>query len=77
MTDLPLSQSQPVNGAGKIGAGFARLIALFRDVCGALAQATTWNAQRRAIRRAPEEILMARARREQARRAVDRLMLLR
>ena len=77
MTDLPVSHSQSVNSTGKFAAAFARLIALFRTACGALAQATARNAQRRAMRRAPEEILMAQARREEARRAVDRLLLLR
>ena len=77
MTDLPISHSQSVNSAGKMAAAFARWIALFRTACGALAQATARHAQRRAMRRAPEEILMAQARREEARRAVDRLLLLR
>ena len=77
MTDLPISHLQPVNSAGKIALAFARLIALFRAACGALTQATAWNAQRRATRRAPEEILMAQARREDARRAVDRLLQMR
>ena len=77
MTDLPISQSQSANSTGKIAAAFARLIALFRTACGALAQATARNAQRRAMRRAPDEILAAHARREEARRAVDKLLLLR
>ena len=75
MTDLPISHSQTVNCAEKIARTFARLIALFRKACGALAQATARKAERRAMRRAPEEILMAQARREEARRAVDRLLL--
>lgn len=77
MTDLPISQSQSANSAEKIAPTFARLNALFRIACGALAQAAARNAQRRAIGRAPDEILMAHARREEARRAVDKLMLLR
>lgn len=77
MTDLPFSYSQPLNSAGKIGAAGARLFAMIRNACGALVQATARNAQRRAMRRAPEEILMAQARREEARRAVDRLLQLR
>ena len=77
MTDLPISQSQSANSTGKIAAAFARRIALFRTACGALAQATARNAQRRAMRRAPDEILAAHARREEARRAVDKLLLLR
>lgn len=74
MTDLPISHSASVNSAEKIAPAFARLIALFRTACGALAQAAARNAQRRAMRRAPEEILAAQARREEARRAVDRLL---
>ena len=74
MTDLPISHSHAANRAGKIAPAFARLIALFRTACGAIAQANARNAQRRALRRAPEEILAAQARREEARRAVDRLL---
>ncbi|TGD41618.1 hypothetical protein EEB11_17855 [Pseudotabrizicola sediminis] len=74
MTDLPISQLQPVTSAGKIAPTLARLTALFRTACSALAQAVARNAQRRAMRRAPEEILAAQARREEARRAVDRLL---
>lgn len=77
MTDLPISHSASANSIGKIAAAFARLTALFRTACGALAQATARSAQRRAMRRAPEEILMAQARREEARRAADRLLQLR
>jgi hypothetical protein len=77
MTDLPISQSQPANGTAKVAAAVAGLIALFRTTSSALAQATARNAQRKAMRRAPEEILAAQARREEARRAVDRLWLLR
>ena len=77
MTDLPISHSPSANRTGKLAAAFAGLSALFRSACGALAQATARNAQRRATRRAPEEILMAHARREEARRAVDKLLLLR
>ena len=75
MTDLPISHSPSANSAGKIAAGFARLLAMFRTALAARAQAKARNAQRRAMRRAPEEILMAQARREDARRAVDRLLL--
>ncbi len=75
MTDLPISNSQSANSAGKTAVAFAELIALFWTACGALTQATARNAQRRAMRRAPEEILAAQARREEARRAVDRLLL--
>ena len=75
MTNLPISQSQSVTSTGKIAAAFARLIALFRTACGALAQAAARNAHRRALRRMPDEILAARARREEARRATDRLWL--
>ena len=77
MTDFPISHLQSVNSTAKIAAAFAPMIALFRTACGALAQATARNAQRRAMRLAPEEILMAQARREEARRAVDRLLQLR
>ncbi len=76
MTDLPIGHSQSVNGTGKIAAAVERLIALFHVVSGAVAQAAARRAQCRAARRAPEEILMAHARREEARRAVDRLLLL-
>lgn len=75
MTDLPISLSQSVHSAGKTAAAFARLTALFRTAQGALAQATAGNAGRRATRRAPGEILAAQARREEARRATDRLWL--
>jgi hypothetical protein len=74
MTDFPISHSQPLNSAGKIAAAFAGLIALFRTIGGTLAHAAARNAQRRAMRRAPDEILAAQARREEARRAVDRLL---
>ncbi|MBA3910961.1 MAG: hypothetical protein C0524_14080 [Rhodobacter sp.] len=74
MTDLPISHSQATNSAGRIAAVFATLIAQFRTACGALGQATMLHFRRRAMRRAPEEILMAQARREEARRAVDRLL---
>lgn len=77
MTDLPISHSQSANSTGKIVPAFARLIGLFRTACGALAEASARSAQRRALRRAPEEILAARARREEARRAVDRLLQMR
>ena len=77
MTDLPISHSASANSAGKIVPAIARLIAMFRTACGALAQANARNAQRRAMHRAPEEILAAYARREEARRAVDKLLLLR
>ena len=77
MTDLPISHSASANSAGRIAAAFARLIALYGAACGALAKATARNAQRRAMRRAPEEILAAQARREEARRAVDRLLQMR
>ena len=77
MTDLPIIHSRSANSAGKIAAAFARLIALFRTACGALAQATARNAQRRVMRRLPDAILMAHVRREEARHAVDRLLLLR
>ncbi|MGL4439713.1 MAG: hypothetical protein ACRCUE_10585, partial [Bosea sp. (in: a-proteobacteria)] len=74
MTDISISHSRPVNNAGKIAEGFSRLIALFRVASGAMAKATARNAERRAMRRAPEEILAAQARREEARRTVDRLL---
>jgi hypothetical protein len=77
MTDLPISHSQSVNSAGKIALAFTQVIALFRTACGAVAKATSRNTQRRALRRAPEEILAAQARREEARRALDRLLQLR
>jgi hypothetical protein len=77
MTDFPIGHSQSVNSAGKIAAAFARLIGLFQTACGALAQAVARNAHRRAMRRTSEEVLMAQARREEARRAVDRLMMMR
>jgi hypothetical protein len=50
------------------------MIALFRTACGTLAQATAGNTERKAMRRTPEDILTARTRREEARRAVDRLL---
>jgi hypothetical protein len=74
MSDLPISHSQSVTSGEKIAPAFARLIALFRTASSALAQSTARNAQRRALRHAPEEILAAQARREEARRAVDRLL---
>jgi hypothetical protein len=77
MTDLPISHSQSANRTGRFAAAFTRLIALFQVASGCLAQATARHAQRRAMRRAPEEILAAQARREEARRAVDRLLQLR
>jgi uncharacterized membrane protein len=70
MSDLPLIQSPSAPTAGKIAALLAQLIALIQT-------ATADHAHRRAARRAPEEILAAQARREDARRAVDRLLLLR
>ena len=77
MTDLPISHSASVNSAEKIAPAFARLIALFRIASGALAQASARNAHRRALRRMPDEILAAQVRREEARRAVDKLLLMR
>jgi hypothetical protein len=74
MTDFPISHSQPANSAEKIAAAGAGLIALFRAARGALAEAAARNTQRRVMRPAPEEILMAQALREEARRAVDRLL---
>jgi hypothetical protein len=74
MTDLPISHSKVAFNTGKIAAAFARLITPLRTACGALIEAAAANAQSRAIRRAPEEILAAQARREEARRAVDRLL---
>jgi len=74
MTDLPINYSASANSTGKTAAAFARLIALFRIACDAVVQASARNADRRAMRRAPEEILAAQARREEARRAVDRLL---
>ena len=75
MTDLPISHSNAANRAGKNAAAFARLIALFRTASGALAQASARNAHGRTLRRMPDEILAAQARREEARRAVDQLWL--
>jgi hypothetical protein len=75
MTDLPISHLPSANGTGKTAPAFARLSALFRAAFGALGQAIARNAQRKAMGRAPEEILAAQARREEARRAVDRLLL--
>ena len=77
MTDLPISHSPSANSAGKIAAAFAPFIAVFRTTCDALAQAAARNAHRRALRRMPDEILAAHARREEARRAVDKLLLMR
>lgn len=77
MTDLPISHSASASSTGKIAPAFARLTALFRTACSAVAQATARNTERRVMRRAPEEILAAQARREEARRAVDRLLQMR
>ena len=76
MTDLPISHLQSVTSAGKNAPAFAWLITLFRDARSAVAQAKARNAHRRALRRMPDEILAAHARREEARRAVDKLLLL-
>lgn len=70
MSDLPLIQSPSAPTAGKIAALLAQLVALIQT-------ATEEHTRRRAARRAPEEILAAQARREDARHAVDRLLLLR
>lgn len=77
MTDLPISQSASANSAGKNAPAFAWLITLLRAARGALARASARNAHRRALRRMPDEILAAHARREEARRAVDKLLLMR
>ncbi len=77
MTDLPISQSAATSNAGKIAPAFASLTALFRTAIVAVAQAAARNAQRRAQRRMPDEILAAHARREEARRAVDKLLRMR
>lgn len=74
MSDLPISQSHPVSTAGTIALAFARLTALLQTACAALAQTAAQHAERKALRRAPEEILAAQARREEARRATDRLL---
>jgi hypothetical protein len=73
MTDLPISQTAATSNAGKIAPAFARLTALYRTACAAVAQAAARNAQRRM----PDEILAAHARREEARRAVDKLLRMR
>ena len=70
MTDLPISQSAATSNAGKIAPAFASLTTLFRTAIVAVAQAAARNAQRRM----PDEILAAHARREEARRAVDKLL---
>ena len=75
MTDLPINQSQSLNTAAKPAPVLARLIALFQTARGAVAQAAAAQAERKAMRRAPEEILAAQARREEARRAVDRMLM--
>jgi hypothetical protein len=77
MTDLPISQSAATTNAGKIAPAFASLTTLFRTAIVAVAQAAARNAQRRAQRRMPDEILAAHARREEARRAVDKLLRMR
>lgn len=77
MTDFPISRTSSANSAPKIAMTVAPLIALFRSARCALAKATARNAQRRAMRRAPEEILAAQARREEVRRSVDRLLQMR
>ena len=74
MTDLPISQQQSAHSAGSLATAFAGMVSLYRAARDGLAQATARNAERRALRRAPEEILAAQARREEARRAVDRLL---
>lgn len=74
MTDLPISHLLSGNSTEKTSAISARMIALFETTCGALVQAAVRQSQRRTLRRAPEEILMAQVRRNEARRAVDRLL---
>ncbi len=74
MTDFPVSDLQSANSTVKITAASERVIALFRTVCGALAQATMRQIRPRTLSRTPDEILMAQTRREEARRAVDRLL---
>lgn len=74
MTDFPSSHLQSANSTGIIAAASERMITLFRTVFGALAQVTVRRAQRASPRRTPEEILMARTRRAEAHRAVDRLL---
>ena len=77
MTDLPISQSAATSNAGKIAPAFASLTALFRTAIVAVARASGRRAHRRALRRMPDEILAAQARREEARRAVDKLLRMR
>ena len=77
MTDLPISQSAATSNAGKTAPAFASLTALFRTAIVAVARASGRRAHRRALRRMPDEILAAQARREEALRAVDKLLLMR
>lgn len=77
MTDFPIGHSQSADAAGKIAAALESAVALYRAASSAIGRAATAHLHRRALRRAPEEILAAQARREEARRAVDRLLHLR
>lgn len=74
MTDLPFKTSQTVDSAGVVSAVRARLTALIGTAGDALSRTILAHKARTAQRRAPEQILAAQARREEARRAVDRLL---
>jgi hypothetical protein len=74
MTDLPIIHSPSENRAEKITDAFLRLLAMFHAARKAMDHVPTRNLSRRAMRRTPDEILAAQARREEARRAVDRLL---
>lgn len=77
MKDFPISLSQSIDSTGKFAAAISCMKTLYRTACGARAQAIALNTERKAMRLNPEEILAAQARREEARRAVDRLLQLR
>jgi hypothetical protein len=77
MTDLPVNLSASADSTGRIATVFERVKSLIRAARGALVRATARNAHRRALRRMPDEILAAHVRREEARRAVDKLLLMR
>ena len=76
MTDFPVSHSTSASSTGATTAT-RKAERPLSDRLQRSGPSHCANSQRRAMRRAPDEILMAHARREEARRAVERLMLMR
>lgn len=74
MTDFPITPLQSDRRARTIVATFNQFSAAIFSAVAACVNAAKGQARRSFTRRTPDEILMAQTRREEARRAVDRLL---